>query len=230
MPQCWQIISLSRRRSKSEVERSPSSNLLTCYVGGHWRHGEWGERGRWLRVNIMHAWLPPDPTQHEQLDQWADPTDSALFEWINATHQLAPPRPYGCEFEFWILGFEFEFRWFSVYGLRLTGFARLSILTMASLLFGTSAAACYAVLCRVFWPQIISIAIALRIALISSPFCWVPRQAMCSWLANRMPTWVVRVLCELHNRCRSSSKSSRSRSIFVVTSSWSGLRCEHSTN
>lgn len=40
-------------------KRGPSSNLLTCYVGGHWRQGEWGEMGRgergWLRVNIMHA-------------------------------------------------------------------------------------------------------------------------------------------------------------------------------
>lgn len=181
----------------------------------------------------MHAWLPPD-TQPEQLDQWADPTDSALFEWI--TLPPSPPTlcPYGCEFEFWILGFEFEFWWFSVYGLRgsLSALSsRFSVRTVASLLFTTSAAACYAVLCRVFWPQIISIAIALRIALISSPFCWVPRQAICSWLANRMPTWVVRVQFELHNRCGRWSRWSRSsRSIFVVTRSSSGLRCEHSTN
>lgn len=116
MPQCWQIISLSRRRSKRGVERSPSSNLLTCYVGGHWRQGEWGERGRWLRVNIMHAWLPPDPTQHEQLDQWADPTDSALFEWINATHRPAPP----IWMWIWILDSRFWI-WISVvFGLRFT--------------------------------------------------------------------------------------------------------------
>lgn len=179
----------------------------------------------------MHAWLPPD-TQPEQLDQWADPTDSALFEWI--TLPTSPPRSapmdVNLNFGFSVLNLNFGGFRFTVYG----ALSRFSVRTMASLLFATSAAACYAVLCRVFWPQIISIAIALRIALISSPFCWVPRQAICSWLANRMPTWVVRVQFELHNRCGRWSRWSRwsrsSRSIFVVTRSSSGLRCEHSTN
>lgn len=109
-------------------KRGPSSNLLTCYVGGHWRQGEWGEMGRgergWLRVNIMHAWLPPD-TQHEQLDQWADPTDSALFEWINA-----PPRPSPLPLWMWIWILDSRFWiWISVvFGLRLTVYGFLSAL------------------------------------------------------------------------------------------------------
>lgn len=141
----------------------------------------------------MHAWLPPD-TQREQLDQWADPTDSALFEWI--THPPFPSAPIdvNLNFGFSVLNLNFGGFRFTVYGTLSALGSRLSVRTMASLLFATSAAACYAVLCRVFWPQIISIAIALRIALISSPFCWVPRRAICSWLANRMPTWVVSVL------------------------------------
>lgn len=105
-------------------------------------------------------------------------TDSANFEWIPPTHTLNPFRNWtwlDWKFVFTVLHLNFG-------GFRFCGF-RLSVVDcrlsvefasprtmMPSLLFATSAAACYAVLCRVFWPQIISIAIALRITLISSPF------------------------------------------------------------
>lgn len=60
MPQCWQIISLSQERSERGITRGEdtSSNLMTRYESGE------GSRGKGLRVNIMHAWLPPS-TQHQ---------------------------------------------------------------------------------------------------------------------------------------------------------------------
>lgn len=60
MPQCWQIISLSQERSERELqgERTP---VLTWW---HATRVERGQGGKGLRVNIMHAWLPPS-TQHQ---------------------------------------------------------------------------------------------------------------------------------------------------------------------
>lgn len=60
MPQCWQIISLSQERSERELQGG-STPVLTWW---HATRVERGQGGKGLRVNIMHAWLPPS-TQHQ---------------------------------------------------------------------------------------------------------------------------------------------------------------------
>lgn len=145
---------------------------MTRYESGE------GSGGKGLRVNIMHAWLPPS-TQHQH-----GTTRTGLTQRISSG---SPPNPNPFRNWTWLdWKFVFTVLHLNFGGFRFCGF-RLSVVDcrlsvefasprtmLPSLLFATSAAACYAVLCRVFWPQIISIAIALRITLISSPFSWVP--------------------------------------------------------